>query len=126
LGDLRVCPYDARIDTLSSSACWTSFIVRLLVLGKFMKLLALAALAALLMLTPAEAYLFCSEPNAPYCANSYSSFSTGREFDDCKLDMESYQNDVEQYVSCLADASDDAIRDYNEAVRSFNRRAGGY
>jgi hypothetical protein len=70
---------------------------------------------------PAEAY-FCSEPSAPYCANSYSDFDDQDEYDDCRRDMESYASDVDAYIDCLNRASKTALDEYNSAIDSFNRR----
>lgn len=94
---------------------------------------ALAAVVSLL--SSGEAFAYCSEPSAPYCANSYSDFSDENEFESCKRDMEDYGDEVNSYVECLqreVDAaidearrnSDQAVGEYNDAVDSFNRRAG--
>ena len=91
-----------------------------------MRTILTAAVLIVISHTPSQAYLFCSEPTAPYCATSFGDFNDGYEFEDCKREMERYASDIEDYVSCLSDASNSAISDYNDAVRSFNRRAGGY
>jgi hypothetical protein len=95
-------------------------------LGDTMKTILLAAVALVLMQAPAKAYLFCSEPSAPYCATMYGSFNDGYDFEDCKRDVVSYGEDVEDYIQCLNDASQTAIDEYNDAIDSFNRRARGY
>lgn len=90
------------------------------------------AAAAVAAVSPALAY--CFDPSAPYCASSFSGFSDQYEFDRCKNKIESYQADVENYMSCrnreAQQGIDEASRDkqraldtYNEAVESFNRRA---
>jgi hypothetical protein len=87
-------------------------------------------------LVPAPA-IACSEPSAPYCAESYGPFNDEYEFDSCRREMESYQSEVDDFTSCLRreleeaqdDAerkSSDAISEYSDAVESFNRRASGY
>jgi hypothetical protein len=68
---------------------------------------------------------YCSKPDAPYCATRYGPFSDQYDFDRCKREMQSYQDDLDSYLSCLRRDSEQAIRDYNEAVASFNRRARG-
>lgn len=91
--------------------------------------------------TPTIAFAYCSEPDAPYCASSYSDFADEYEFKRCKNDMEYYASEVEDYTQCLANEletlrqeyenaaaeaarnADDVIEDYNDAVESFNRRA---
>ncbi|RWN98692.1 hypothetical protein [Mesorhizobium sp.] len=82
--------------------------------------------------SPALAY--CSEPSAPYCATSYGSFNEQYEFESCKQEMESYQSEVEDFLSCnnreaqdaidtAKRANDNAISEYDNAVQSFNSRA---
>jgi hypothetical protein len=90
-----------------------------------MKLVILVGAALAMTASPALAY-FCSEPSAPYCANSYGAFSDGYQFEDCKREMRSYADEIDSYLSCLAEESQSAVDDYNDAVQSFNRRAGGY
>ena len=93
---------------------------------------AVSTLALAFSSGPALAY--CSAPSAPYCATSYSDFSDEHEFDSCKRDMDSYQDEVNSHLECLQREVDDAvsqakrdseeaISEYNDAVESFNRRA---
>lgn len=81
---------------------------------------------------PAGAY--CSEPSAPYCANSYGAFENEDEFNSCKSELESYKSDVEEFTGCnkreaqeaidkAQRANEEAIGEFNEVVESFNRRA---
>ncbi len=76
----------------------------------------------------------CSEPSAPYCANSYGAFDDEGEFDSCKRELENYKSDVEDFIRCnkreaqeaidnASRANSRAIEEFNEAVESFNRRA---
>jgi hypothetical protein len=74
----------------------------------------------------------CSEPSAPYCASKYGAFDDEDEFRRCKSEMEIYQSEAEDFLSCTRRAADDlkrksdrVIQDYNGAVESFNRRARG-
>lgn len=98
-----------------------------------MKIL-LSATVALLASQPVAAYAYCSEPSAPYCSSQYGSFNDQWDFDRCKSEMESYQSDVEQFLSCNNRLAEEAIDDarrknndassaYSDAVDSFNRRA---
>lgn len=98
------------------------------------------ALAVTLM--PAHALAYCSEPSTPYCASGYGRFDDEWEFRRCKSDMESYQSDVEEFIGCnnreaeeaareaeeiagkARNANETAISDFNDAVESFNQRAG--
>jgi hypothetical protein len=73
--------------------------------------------------TPVFAY--CSEPSAPYCASRYGAFDDQDEFRRCRSEMESYQSEVQDFLSCMKRKSDSVIQEYNSAVESFNRRARG-
>lgn len=94
-------------------------------------------LASLLFFSPSASFAYCSEPSAPYCATSFGSFDDEDDFDRCKREMESYQSDVERYMSCRNDEAQEAIdeansdnqkarTEYSNAVDSFNRRASSY
>jgi hypothetical protein len=108
----------------------------------------MAATAAMLM--PANSWAFCSEPSAPFCAESYGPFNDQWDFDNCKREMESYKSEIEDYLECNRNEveeanekvrraqqeaeeafskakmdNDHALSEYNDAVESFNRRAGG-
>jgi hypothetical protein len=65
----------------------------------------------------------CYEPSVPYCASSYGAFDDEDDFRRCKSDMESYQSEVEDYLSCLRKSSNEVLDEYNTAVDNFNRRA---
>jgi len=75
------------------------------------------------VLTMADAAAYCSKPDAPFCATRYGSFDDHDDFDRCKREVEHYQSEVEDFLSCLKRESSEAISDYNDAVESFNRRA---
>ena len=87
------------------------------------KLLFLAPIILAILVRPSNA---CSKPDAPYCAATYGKFDDESDFDQCKIEMESYKSDVEEFLVCQKHESQEAIDDYNEAVESFNRRARGY
>lgn len=99
---------------------------------------------------PTMVFAYCSEPSAPYCASSYGRFDDEYQFSSCKREMESYQSEVEDFQQChkrqvdeanetarqatseaediarkARNEIDEAVSDYNDAVRSFNNRAGG-
>ncbi|MFI5410146.1 hypothetical protein [Kaistia sp. UC242_56] len=78
----------------------------------------------------APAYASCYEPSAPYCASSYGDFDDQYEFDRCRREMQNYQSEVENYLSCvegemkrLRYSAETVTSDFNSAVASFNRRA---
>lgn len=104
-------------------------------LGPHMRTILIAAIITIT--APSLAHAYCSQPSAPYCATQYDSFDDESDFDRCKREMESYQSDVERYMSCRNDEAQTAIdeansdnekarSEYSDAVSSFNRRAGGY
>ena len=91
-----------------------------------------ALIGVVLLIFGSSAGAFCSEPDAPYCASRYGAFDDEYEFDRCKREMESYQSEVEDFISCLKREIEDlnrkgnqAVDDYTDAVTSFNRRARG-
>jgi predicted ribosome quality control (RQC) complex YloA/Tae2 family protein len=78
------------------------------------------------------AWGYCSQPSKPSCATRYGPFDDTYDFDRCKREMQSYQSDVESFLSCqrseiekIRSDNERAIREYNDAVESFNRRARG-
>jgi hypothetical protein len=87
-----------------------------------MKAILFVAAALALSCTSAKAN-FCSEPDPPFCADLYMEFSDQTDFELCKYDMDDYKDEVEEYLDCLSQASEDAIEQYNDAVESFNLRA---
>jgi len=92
-----------------------------------MRLLAVFGILVLSLLpgaTPALAFYYCTEPTVPSCASRYGSFDDEWEFDRCKREMKNYQSDVETFITCNNSANEQAISDYNDAVKKFNRRAG--
>jgi hypothetical protein len=81
--------------------------------------------SVLLVITVTPSHAFCSQPRAPYCASSFGKFDDRYEFERCKREMEHYRDDLDRYLSCLRNDREQAVRDYNDAVESFNRRARG-
>jgi hypothetical protein len=84
----------------------------------------ICVVAIAFMGVPKQLFAFCSKPDAPYCASQYDKFDDQQEFESCKSEMESYKSEVEDFTSCLKRESEGAISDYNDAVQSFNVRAG--
>jgi hypothetical protein len=67
----------------------------------------------------------CSEPSAPYCSTKYGAFDGADEFRRCKREMEFYQREAQEFMSCMRQKSDSITEQYNRAVESFNRRTRG-
>lgn len=79
-----------------------------------------------------DAAAYCSKPDAPYCASEYGAFDDEDDFDRCKSEMNSYQSEIEDFISCVNREIDDlkrqgssAVDEYEDAVSSFNRRVQG-
>lgn len=81
--------------------------------------------SGVLAVAMAQSHAFCSQPRAPFCASSFGRFDDRYEFGRCKREMEHYLDDLDRYLSCLRNDREQAVRDYNDAVESFNRRARG-
>jgi hypothetical protein len=71
----------------------------------------------------------CSKPGAPACALERVPFASDKAADDCRIEMLSFRGKMDEYASCLGQASVDeekAARDEYEDVRvKFNQRARG-
>ena len=84
-----------------------------------------AALALQTYAAQAAYFRYCDDPDPPYCAEDYGAFDDQNDFDSCLSEMESYKDDVEEYVECLSSNSREAADEYSDTVDSFNSRAGG-
>ncbi|MBK1866388.1 hypothetical protein [Taklimakanibacter albus] len=82
-----------------------------------------------------SAIAFCSKPSAPYCAERYDAFADEYEFRSCRSEMDSYRSEIEDFTNCnnreaqeaidkARRENEEALNEYNEAVSSFNNRAG--
>ena len=76
-------------------------------------------------IVPAAAY--CSKPTAPYCAERYGRFDDENKFNSCRREMESYQSEVEDFISCnkreAQEAADKANREAQEAIDKAKRES---
>jgi hypothetical protein len=86
--------------------------------------LAVLAMVLVWLIQPAAAIGYCSRPTAPSCP-MMGKFDSDWEFNSCKSEMQSYQDDVERYGRCLAEEQAAVIREFNEAVERFNCYARG-
>ena len=66
---------------------------------------------------------YCDEPNPPWCLNN--SLSDRSSFNQCRSEVDSYVDRVNNYVDCLRDAQRSAIKRANDVVRRFNCKAEG-
>lgn len=82
-------------------------------------------LAALLAATPASAQMFCSPPPQPYCIDTLGFSRDEFAFQSCRMDVERFQRQVREFVQCLDDERERAIRDLNRAIERFNCHARG-
>lgn len=82
----------------------------------------IACIGLLAIVVPNFAFAFCVEPTAPYCVNSFGSFSDEWEFKRCRSDMESYASDVDDFSSCIQRELKDEIQNLvDEAQRKASR-----
>jgi hypothetical protein len=89
-------------------------------------------LAALGSSTPGPAsastildFLFWTEPQEPYCIDSYGTFEDEWAFNSCRREVDSYVDEINRYVDCLNREQDEAIRKANEVIERFNCKANG-
>ena len=68
-------------------------------------------------------YSGIERPRKPVCFDM--PFETRTDFDMCQYEMESYKSETRLYLNCLKAESDEAIKEYNSAVESFNCNARG-
>ena len=87
----------------------------------------LASIAAFVCLSTnfAMAYMFCSEPSEPYCVDGSGYFDDKYSFESCKSDVESYVQDIADYVECLRVEQNEKIQKSNDIMEKFNCRAEG-
>ncbi|MBL8571731.1 MAG: hypothetical protein JNK84_21865 [Phreatobacter sp.] len=92
-----------------------------------MKLLHTIVATAGLAVFTSSALAYCSEPSSPSCIIGFGRFADEMQFRACRMDMERYKSDLDEYRECLIrDARrkvESATDEFNEAVRRFNDRA---
>ena len=84
-----------------------------------------SAMAFALVPTGSMALLFCTEPTRPYCLDAYGTFRDEHGFNTCKLAIEFYLRDVDEFINCLANAANEARDEANKVVEKFNCHASG-
>jgi hypothetical protein len=74
-----------------------------------------------------SSHAYCSAPSKPYCASSYSEFSSSEDFNRCRREVEAFANDTDEYVRCRQQEAkrdiDRAIDELDSVIESFNARA---
>lgn len=78
----------------------------------------------LMVMVPAQAQLFCSEPTEPYCIGP-SMDDSDWSFSSCRSQVQNYLADVDRYRQCLIRRANDAIDEANRVVDRFNCYADG-
>ena len=76
-------------------------------------------LAIALLILPCDAYAYCFEPSAPYCADRYGPFDSRYEFESCKREVESYLDELQDYARCIVN---EVQEKQESAIDNFNRR----
>ena len=89
----------------------------------------LAIAGVFLIVGTVAAGAHCSTPTAPSCAEKSGRLDDRGDFDRCRRAMESYKFEVGAYGECVRGEARNqvahALREYNGAVESFNRRVRG-
>jgi hypothetical protein len=84
-----------------------------------------AIVAALLAAGPATAQMFCSPPREPSCIETLRWSRDEFAFQLCRMEVEAFRREVRDYLRCLADEGNRAIRDLDRAIDRFNCHARG-
>jgi hypothetical protein len=75
-------------------------------------------------LSPANGQLyFCDRPREPSCIDTLAVLRDEVTFQSCRYDMEDFRRRVREYVECLHNEQDDAIRVLNKTKDRFNECA---
>jgi hypothetical protein len=61
---------------------------------------------------------YCSEPSTPYCASKYDAFDDQDEFRRCKSEIESYESEAQDFLSCTKREAD-ALERKSDSVMSL-------
>lgn len=88
-----------------------------------MRLLLLVTLTLLSLPVDALAY-FCSKPSEPYLPNGSSS-NVG-EMETAQDEVRNYMGEMKQYVECLQDEIDDAVREANDLQSRWNSEVSSF
>ncbi|MES2667430.1 MAG: hypothetical protein V4712_15130 [Pseudomonadota bacterium] len=68
-----------------------------------------APMAVVLFPMSAKAQSGCSEPRAPYCLTGFTTFEDEYSFNSCRSELETYQDEVQDFSQCLADEVQDLV-----------------
>lgn len=79
--------------------------------------------AVILAASPASGQLYCSPPSEPSCIDLLGISRDNFTFQMCRAEVENYQRQVRDYVGCLRDEQDEAIRRLNQTIERFNNCA---
>ncbi|MCZ6103026.1 MAG: hypothetical protein E6258_00300 [Campylobacter ureolyticus] len=53
---------------------------------------------------------YCCKPTMPYCVE-FGNFNSDSDFEMCKMEIENYLRDLQEYIQCLEDEINEAIED---------------
>ena len=85
---------------------------------------ALAVLGSVAVVPSTAHALICSEPSEPYCIDDFDGFDR-MEFESCRSDVESYLQNVEDYIDCMRREQQRVSEDANDVIEKFNCLAAG-
>jgi hypothetical protein len=84
--------------------------------------------AGLVIALASHSAFACNEPASPACTSRHELFQDQEDYERCRRDMTSYNDEVERFVHCVRDDAEQkvkqAVDEYNSMVQGFNRRAG--
>ena len=67
---------------------------------------------------------YCYKPTMPYCVE-FGNFNSKSDFEMCKMEVENYLRDLQEYIHCLEDEISEAIEEQNEVIKKFNYKTRG-
>lgn len=84
-----------------------------------MRLFPVVAITLFLTASDALATL-CFRPDPPRCADYLTASSSGSEFDNCRSEIESFRDEVREFIDCQGRERDEVLQELEDEVRQFN------
>jgi len=90
--------------------------------GRLVMLIRTTLVVAFLVIPPvaAESQLFCDRPKKPYCVDMLGISRDEFTFQSCRVDVETFQRRVKEYVDCLDHEQQDLIDELRRTISRFN------
>ena len=71
---------------------------------------------------PSLAYQDCSEPDRPHCSQVHGNFHDSDAASECRIEIETFKKEVEEYQQCSKRNFEEAATQYNDAVSNYKSR----